>query len=112
MTGSRQIGPLADLVANWAPHFLVLWQIGPGQIRPQQIGPLVRQIGLKKVLDHGVQLQCSLEFLHVDLTNHDFFSCIAVGCSIVEYSLHVDFRLQKSQYTLQDAQHTVHVNNQ
>ena len=27
--GSRQIGPLADLVANWVPHFLVLWQIDP-----------------------------------------------------------------------------------
>ena len=27
--GSRQIGPLADLAANWAPHFLVPWQIGP-----------------------------------------------------------------------------------
>ena len=41
-----------------------------------------------------------------------FFWCIAVGRSIVEYRLHVDYRLQKSQYTLQDAQHTVHVKNQ
>ena len=38
--GSQQIGPLADLVANWAPHFLVPWQI-----RPWQIGTLARQIG-------------------------------------------------------------------
>ena len=27
--GFRQIGPLADFAANWAAHFLVLWQIGP-----------------------------------------------------------------------------------
>ena len=26
--GSRQIGPLADLAANWA-QFAVFWQIGP-----------------------------------------------------------------------------------
>ena len=76
-----QIGPLADLVANWAPHFLVLWQIGPGHIRPRQIKPLVRQIGLKKVLGHGVQLRCSLEFLHVDLTNHDFFGVLQLDAA-------------------------------
>ena len=50
--------------------------------------------------------------MHIDLTNHELFSCIAVGRSIVEYSLHLDFRLQKSQYTLQNAHHTVHVSNQ
>ena len=53
----RQIGPLANLVAKWTPHFLgpslplfgklgpwkmLVWQIGPRQIGPQQIGP--RQI--------------------------------------------------------------------
>ena len=27
--GPRQIGPLADLAANFAQHFFVLWQIGP-----------------------------------------------------------------------------------
>ena len=51
------------------------------QIRPRQIGPLVRQIGQKKVLDHGVQLQCSLEFLHVDLTNHDFFRVLQLDAA-------------------------------
>ena len=60
MTGSMHIGPLADLVANWAQHFLgpslplfgklgpsklgpwkmLVWQIGPLQIGPRQIGPL------------------------------------------------------------------------
>ena len=59
MTGSMHIGPLADLVANWAQHFLgpslplfgklgpsklgpwkmLVWQIGPLQIGPRQIGP-------------------------------------------------------------------------
>ena len=37
--GPRQIGPLADLAANWAPHFLVRWQIGPLEIRPGKFCP-------------------------------------------------------------------------
>ena len=44
-TGSRQIGPLANLPANWGPalfgaQFAVFWQIGPRKIEPRQIGPL------------------------------------------------------------------------
>ena len=43
--GSRQIGPLADLAANWAPHFLgpnlpFLGKLGPGKLGPGRLGPL------------------------------------------------------------------------
>merc|ERR1719500_2058962 len=61
--GPRQIGPLENLAANWAPanralfgaQFAIFWQIGPrqigplgGKLGPGKLGPwkmLVRQIG-------------------------------------------------------------------
>ena len=45
MESSGQIGPLANLPANWGPalfgaQFAVFLQIGPRKIEPQLIGPL------------------------------------------------------------------------
>ena len=48
--GSRQIGPQAIFVANWAPADWAPWrQIGPLEILLRQIGP--RQIGPQDNLD-------------------------------------------------------------
>ena len=42
---ARQIGPLADWVANWAPHFFgaqfaTFGKLGPGKSGPRKLGSL------------------------------------------------------------------------
>ena len=98
MTGSRQIGPLADLVANWAPHFLgpcfplfgklgpgklgpwrmLVWQIGPLQIGPRQIGPLYH-----KYISIGYILPLLEEYLSYSLVfGHILPTIGGQGCII------------------------------